>query len=46
VCDRVLVLFEGRVAVELDRDALLAGGTAVLDRAILSGAHEAEGLTR
>jgi len=45
VCDRVLVLFDGRVALDLDRDALLAGGTAVLDRAILSGVPEAEGVT-
>jgi len=45
VCDRVLVLYEGRVALDLDRDALLAGGTHVLDRAILSGAPEAEGVT-
>jgi len=45
VCDRVLVLFEGRVALDLDRDALLAGGTHVLDRAILSGANQAEGVT-
>ncbi|MGH3252657.1 MAG: ATP-binding cassette domain-containing protein, partial [Trebonia sp.] len=44
VCDRVLVLFEGRVALDLDRKALSAGGTHVLDRAILSGPVKAEGV--
>ncbi len=44
VCDRVLVLFDGRVALDLDRDALRAGGTRVLDRAILSGTPQAEGV--
>ena len=44
-CDRVLVLFDGRVTLDLDRTALLAGGSTVLDRAILSGARETEGMT-
>jgi ribose transport system ATP-binding protein len=45
VCDRVLVLFDGRVALDLDRNALRAGGTNVLDRALLSGSPIAEGVT-